>query len=259
VANAIHPTAIVAESAELGDGNVIDPYVVVEDGVVIGNGNRIEAHSVIKRGARIGNANHLHPHVVFADTPQDLSFTEAESYAVLGDRNTLREFVTVHRATTKEEGRTVIGDDNYLMAGAHVAHDCHLGHDITIAPYTGLGGHVHVADRAFISGGVMIHQWTHVGTLAMVGGNSKITQDCLPYMITDGVPGVVRGLNVVGLKRAGFDMQTVRELKGAYRTLFDEHRPLETILGALDSSESAAVRHLAEFIRASKRKFHRTE
>lgn len=257
--NQIHSTAIVSENAELGSGNTVGPFVVIEDNVVLGDNNRVDAHSVIKHGSRIGNGNSIHEHVVFGGNPQDFSFKNAETYVQMGSGNVLREYVTVNRATTKESGWTRIGDNNYFMAVSHVAHDCQLGNHIVMANDAVLAGHVHIGDRAFISGGVKIHQFTQIGAYAMIGGNSKITQDCLPYMITDGVPGKVRGLNSVGLKRAGFTMQDLRELKQAYRVLFDSHRDLEVILGELEKLESNHAKNLADFIKASKRNFHRTE
>jgi UDP-N-acetylglucosamine acyltransferase len=258
--NTIHPTAIVSAKAELGSDNTIGPFVVIEDNVVLGNNNRIGAHSVIKFGARIGNYNKFAEHVVFGGLPQDLNFDEtANTFAELGDNNVLREFVTVHRATTKESGWTKIGDNNYFMTVTHVAHDCQLGNHITLAPDAMLGGHVHVSDRAFISGGVKVHQFAKIGAYAMIGGNSKITQDCLPYMITDGVPGKVRGLNLVGLKRARFDMQDIRQLKQAYRILFQSRRDLDEILNELEQLGSEHARNLAAFIRNSKRNFHRAD
>jgi UDP-N-acetylglucosamine acyltransferase len=142
---------------------------------------------------------------------------------------------------------------------SHVAHDCQLGNNIVMANDAVLAGHVHIGDRAFISGGVKIHQFTRIGAYAMIGGNSKITQDCLPYMITDGVPGKVRGLNAVGLKRAGFTLQDIRELKQAYRTLFDSRRDMDVVLDELEQQDSSLAKNLADFIRASKRNFHRTD
>jgi len=259
VANQIHSTAVVSERAQLGDGNCIGPFVVIEDDVVFGDNNRIDTHSVIKNGSRIGNNNTIHEHVVFGGVPQDISFKGADTYAELGNNNVLREFVTVNRATTKESGWTRIGNNNYLMAVSHVAHDCQLGNYIVMANDAVLAGHVHIGDRAFISGGVKVHQFTKIGGYAMIGGNSKITQDCLPYMITDGVPGKVRGLNIVGLKRAGFTMQDMRELKQIYHTLFDSHRDLDVIIEELNQLHSVHAKHLLEFIKASKRNFHRAD
>ena len=177
----------------------------------------------------------------------------------MGDGNVLREFVTISRATTKESGWTRIGDNNYFMAVSHVAHDCQLGNNIVMANDAVLAGHVHIGDRAFISGGVKIHQFTRIGEYAMIGGNSKITQDCLPYMITDGVPGKVRGLNAVGLKRAGFTIHDMRELKQAYRILLDSRRDMDVILSEPEQLNSDHAIKLVDFIKVSKRNFHRAD
>lgn len=255
--NLIHPTAILSARAALGRRNVIGPYAVIEDDVVIGDGNWIGAHSVIKNGARIGNSNRIHEHVVFAGPPQDIDFQDAPTTAELGDGNVLREFVTVSRATSKEEGRTTIGDSNYFMACTHVAHDCRLGSHIIMANDAVLAGHVHIEDRVFISGGVKIHQFARIGAYAMIGGNSKITQDCLPYMITDGIPGRVCGLNLVGLKRAGFGAEGLRDLKAAYQILFGARGALDRQLAGLERLGTPTAMHLLGFIRSSKRSFHR--
>lgn len=258
MSNQIHPTAVVSAAATLGQGNTIGPFVVIEENVAIGDNNVIAAHSVIKYGARIGNGNRIHEQVIFAGVPQDLGFKDTETFAELGNDNVLREFVTVSRATTKETGRTVIGNNNYFMATAHIAHDCQIGNHVIMANDAVLAGHVHIEDRVFVSGGVKVHQWAHIGEYAMIGGNSKITQDCLPYMITDGMPGRVRGLNLVGLKRAGFGAEELRELKAAYRILLGARGSLEDQLAELAQLTSPQARHLHEFIRNSKRSFHRS-
>jgi UDP-N-acetylglucosamine acyltransferase len=254
--NSIHPTAAVSPHARLGDGNVIGPFAVIEDDVVIGNNNRIGAHSVIKARSRIGDDNALHEHVVFGGLPQDKGFREKETWAVLGNGNTLREFVTINRGS--KEGETRLGNNNYLMVSVHVGHDCQLADDIVIAPSSGLGGHVRVASRAFISGGVMVHQFVRIGALAMIGGNAKITQDVLPFMITDGVPAVVRGLNKVGLRRAGLTVAELSALKRAFRVVFDAHRPPAAIAADLRALGTPHTQQLADFISASKRGFHRS-
>lgn len=257
VSNQIHPTAVIAAGAEIGQGNVIGPFVVIEDDVVIGDRNTIGAHSVLKKGTRIGHDNTLHEHVIYAGTPQDLGFKAADTVAVLGNGNVLREFVTVHRATLKETGRTVIGDNNYFMATSHVAHDCQIGNHVILANDAVLAGHVHIEDRVFVSGGVKVHQWVHIGSYAMIGGNCKVTQDCLPYMITDGVPARVRGLNAVGLKRAGFTAGELRDLKNAFRILMETGSSLEQRLAELAQLKSPRVDHLIRFIGDTKRSFHR--
>ena len=256
MSNAIHSTAIVSPKASLGSGNSIGPFVVIEDDVIIGNDNRIAAHAVLKQKTRIGNDNSLAEHVVLGGLPQDLSFSERLTFVELGNGNVLREGVTVNRAT-KENEATRLGDDNYLMALVHIGHDCQLGDRIVIAPSSGMGGHVHIADRAFISGGVMVHQFVHIGRFAMIGGNTKITQDTLPFMMTDGNPAIVRGLNMVGLKRAGFKLEEIRSLKQAYQTLFRSPHSLEDKLEQIKTLANNYTDELAQFISASRRGFHR--
>ncbi len=254
--NKIHSTAIVSDTAVLGKNNYIGPYVVIEDDVQLGDNNHIASHTVLKKHTRLGSDNTLAEHVVLAGLPQDLSFEDKPTYVELGDGNTLREGVTINRAT-KDNGMTRLGNHNYLMALVHVGHDCQLGDNIIIAPSSGIGGHVHIADKAFLSGGVMVHQFVQIGSYAMIGGNTKITQDTLPFMITDGVPATVHGLNLVGLKRAGFKMDTIRSLKEAYRILFRAALPLDDKLQKMMSIENEQTKQLVDFIRATKRNFHR--
>ena len=257
MSNSIHPTAIVSEQAQLGENNIVGPHVVIEDDVQIGNGNSLLTGAVLKSGLRMGNDNTVHEYAVIGGLPQDLGFDPTTlSYVTIGNDNTLREYVTVHRAS-KAQAITRLGDRNYLMTQVHLAHDCQLGNQVNIAPSTGLGGHVHVADRAFISGGVMVHQFVHIGTLAMIGGNAKITQDVLPYMITDGVPGTVRGLNLVGLRRAGFSRSDIQILKKAYQLIHRSSQSQQAIIDDLREIDSPYALNLAEFIASSSRSFHR--
>jgi len=256
LANDIHPTAVIADQAQLGTDNRIGPYVVIEADTVIGNGNTFGAHAVIKRRTRIADNNTIAEHAVLGGLPQDLGFKERDTDVVIGSGNVLRENVTINRAT-KENGATRLGDDNYFMTQVHIGHDCQIGNNVIIAPSTGIGGHVHIHDRAFISGGVMVHQFSRIGSFAMIGGNSKITRDALPFFMTDGVPASVRGLNMVGLKRAGFKLEDIRALKEAYRILFDNRLSLEARLSKTGAIENIHVEQLVEFIAASKRGFHR--
>jgi len=256
LANEIHPTAIIADGAKLGEDNYIAPYVVIEKDVVIGSGNNIGAHAVLKNKTRIGNENVIAEHAVLGGLPQDLGFVEKDTYVEIGSGNVLREGVTINRAT-KDNGSTRLGDHNYLMTQVHIGHDCQLGNNIVLAPSTGIGGHVHIDDRAFISGGVMVHQFGRIGSYAMIGGNSKITQDVLPFMMTDGVPATVHGLNLVGLRRAKFSRDDIRSLKEAYRILFLGADSLQERLAKMSLLENEKTTQLVEFIRTSKRGFHR--
>lgn len=250
-----HPSALVDPDARLAADVVLGPHALVEGGVDIGARTEVLARAVVKRYTTLGADNRVHEGAVLGGEPQDLGFKGGASALVVGDRNRIREGVTVHRASAG--GETRIGSDCFLMAYAHVAHDDRLGDGVILANNVALAGHVHVGDRAFLSGGVVVHQFCRVGRLAMVGGNSKIVQDCLPFVITDGVPGRARGLNAVGLRRAGFTAAQLRALKHAYRILLRSALPLDTALQTLDAMADPLADELAAFVRSSKRGFHR--
>jgi UDP-N-acetylglucosamine acyltransferase len=252
VSNQIHPTAQVSAQAQLGDNNVIGPFVSIEDDVTIGNNNKFLQGVVLHSGSRIGNDNTIHEYSVIAGLPQDIAFDGRPTQVVIGDNNVLREYVTISRAT-KDDAPTRLGNYLYLMNQVHLGHDCVLADRVIIAPGTGLGGHVHVGERAFISGGVMVHQFVQVGTVAMIGGNSKIIKDVLPYMITDGVPAEPHGPNVVGLRRAGFTSEDLRDLKQAYKIIRRMSLSKEDVLAQLRGLGTETANHLAEFIENSRR------
>ncbi|MGE5124782.1 MAG: acyl-ACP--UDP-N-acetylglucosamine O-acyltransferase, partial [Betaproteobacteria bacterium] len=214
----VHPSAIVSPDAHLGQGVVVGPFAVVESGAVVGDGCEIRAHAVVRSGARLGHGNRVHEGAILGGEPQDLSFTGGETGLVVGDRNVIREGVTLHRSA-KPGSATAIGSDCFLMAYVHVAHDDRIGDSVIVANNVALAGHVEVGDRAFLSGGVVVHQFCRVGRLAMVGGNSKVVQDCLPFVISDGHPARARGLNVVVLRRAGLTSAQLGTLKEAYLLL----------------------------------------
>ncbi len=248
----VHPSAIVSPEAHLGPGVVVGPFAVVEGGAVLGDGCRIAAHAVVRSGTRLGRDNRVHEGAVLGGEPQDISFGGGETALLVGDRNVIREGVTLHRSA-KPGSATVIGSDCFLMAYVHVAHDDRLGDRVIIANNVALAGHVEVGDGAFLSGGVVVHQFCRVGRLAMIGGNSKVVQDCLPFVITDGHPARARGLNVVGLRRAGFSAAQLRTLKEAYRLLLRSGLDRETALARLAALGDPLVDELAAFVRGSKR------
>jgi len=251
----VHPSAIVHPQAVLAAGVVVGPGCVIEEGVELGAGTRLGAQVVVHRGVRMGARNRVFAHAVLGGEAQVLGLDESiTSFVEIGDDNTLREAVTVQRGF-REGGVTRIGNGNYLMVNTHIAHDCLLGNHVIMANNSTLAGHVSIGDRAFVSGHVAIHQFARVGRLAMVAGLAKVVQDCLPFVITDGNPARARGLNVVGLKRAGFTPEAIRALRRAYRALLREGRRLEAALERLEADEDSAVRELAAFIRGSKRGF----
>jgi len=256
VSNSIHASAIISPDAKLGDGNIIGPFVHIHAGVSLGNNNQLMTGAVVKHGVSLANDNVLHEYAVLGGEPQDLSFDDHISFVKIGSGNIFRENVTVHRSSKQGE-TTRVGDENFLMANVHIGHDCQLANHIVIAPATGLGGFVQVDDRAFISGGVMVHQFVRIGRLSMIGGNSKITQNALPFMTTDGNPAQVHGLNIVGLRRAGFNKSALNELKQAYAILLASPDALDAKLAKLNALSNEHVLHLSEFAATAKRGFHR--
>ena len=252
----IHPTAIVSSNARLGNEVAIGPFAVIEDNVEVGNGCQIGAHAVIKRFTRLGTRNRVFEHAVLGGEPQDVKFGGETSYLEIGDDNLIREFSTFHRASGEGE-TTRVGSRNFFMVGMHVAHNCLIGNDNIFANEVALAGHIEIEDHVFVSNNVGAHQFVRMGRYAMVGGKSKIVQDVLPFFITDGNPPRVRGLNSVGLRRAGFSREAIAALKNAYQVLFRSGAGLEEALGDLEQIEDPHVVHLIQFIKRSKRGFHR--
>ena len=215
----IHSTAVVDSRSQVADDVQVGPFCVIEPGAVIGAGCRLEARAVVKSGVSLGCECHLHEAAVLGGAPQHLQAPKELGELIIGDRNVFRENVTVHRAM--EAGRaTIIGDDNYLMVNAHVAHDCRIGERTIIANNVMLAGHVEVGDRAFLSGAAGVHQFCRVGALAMVGGQARVTQDVPPYVTVDGKTTSVVGLNRVGIKRAGVAREEIDVLMQAYRLIY---------------------------------------
>jgi UDP-N-acetylglucosamine acyltransferase len=250
----VHPTALVAPGAFLGNGVSVGPYAVVEDDVVVGDGTEIRAHVVVKRHTRLGTRNTVHEGAVLGGEPQDVSFAGGPTGLVIGHGNRIREGVTIHRSSIPG-GSTTVGSDCFLMAYAHIAHDDTIGDRVIIANNVALAGHVKIQEGAFLSGGVVVHQFSRIGRLAMIGGNAKIVQDCLPFVITDGVPGRARGVNVVGLRRAGIGAAGVRALKEAYRLLLRAGLPREAALEKMAALEEPLVDQMIAFVRGTKRGF----
>jgi UDP-N-acetylglucosamine acyltransferase len=250
----VHPTAIVSSEAAIGPHAKVGPYAVIEGEVSIGAGCEIAAHAVIKRYTAIGERNQIFEHAVIGGEPQDVKFKWEPSSLVIGDDNLIREFCTLHRGCG-EGGVTRIGSRNFLMVGVHVAHNCVVGDDNIFTNGAALAGYIEVADHVFLSNNVGCHQFVRLGRYAMVGGKSKIVQDVLPFFITDGNPARVRGVNSVGLRRAGFSSETRRALKKAYQLLFRSGISLNDALREMEQMNDENVSHLVNFIRGSKRGF----
>lgn len=232
----------------------IHPTAIIEDDVVMGDDCEIGAYAVIKRHTRLGARNKVHEHAVIGGDPQDFKFkSDTLSYTEIGDDNVFREGVTIHRGS-RPGSATTIGNGCFLMAYAHIAHDCIVGNGIVMANTAGIAGEVVVHDKAFISAAVTVHQFCRIGRNAMIGLSSKVVQDALPFCITDGNPGRARGLNLVGLKRNGFSREDIHALKEAYRMLYSR-MALDEALTRMKGMGNPAVAEVAAFIEGSKRGF----
>jgi UDP-N-acetylglucosamine acyltransferase len=213
-------SASVDPRAEIADDVEVGPYCVIGPEVKIGRGTRLIAHACIFGQTTRGEENVLHPFAVSGGEPQDVSYRGSDTRVEIGDRNSIREGVTIHRASEKEAGVTRIGSDNLLMVNVHIAHDCQLADRVTIANNTILGGHIHVESNVTISGGVGIHPFVTVGAYSYVGGLSRIYHDVPRFMIVDGNPSKVRCINVVGLRRHGLSAEAIEALHEAHRLIY---------------------------------------
>lgn len=254
MASEISSSSIISPRAKLAANVSVGPFCVIEDDVEIGSGTRLDSHVVLKRYTTLGEDNHLYPGVVLGNDPEDRHFTGRErSYLRVGNRNIFRENSSVSRGTPPESV-TVLGDDNYIMIGTHVAHNCSLGSNIVICNNCSLGGFVEIQDDAFLSANVLVHQFSKIGRLAMVSGSTRVNQDVPPYLLVTGFDIAAHGLNLVGLRRAGFSKETIRSLKQAYRILYRSGLPLAEALDCIGRDiPTEEARYFAEFIRSSKR------
>lgn len=219
----IHPTAIVAPSAQLAEGVEIGPYAIIEDHVRIGSGTTIGPHAVIGRWTELGENNQVFHMASVGAPPQDLKYKGEECWTRIGGNNVIREFATIHRGTVTGHAETVVGNNNLLMAYSHVAHDCVVGNGNVFANSATLAGHVTIQDNVILGGLVAIHQFVTIGSYCMLGGGTLVGLDIPPYMIaTSGGKreAALRGLNLIGLKRRGFSDEAISNLKKAYKTLF---------------------------------------
>ena len=251
----IHPTAIIDSEADIEDGVIIGPYCIVGKGAKIKRGARLISNVIIEGKTEIGEETTVYPFTSIGLPPQDLKYHGEETGVIIGRKNIIREYITIHRASVGGDGFTLIGDNNFLMAYVHIAHDCKIGNNIIMANAATLAGHVKVEDKAVIGGLVAVHQFTRIGAYAMVGGFSGIGQDVPPYTIASGARARLYGLNTVGLKRHGFSDETIAELKKAYKILFREKRTLKDAIKKVQEElpYTEEIRHLIEFIEENKR------
>lgn len=251
----IHETAIINPKAVIDTGAEIGPYCIIGRGVKIANGVKLHSHVVVEGDTEIGEGCTIHPFASIGLPPQDLKYRDEPTKTVIGKNNTIREYVTIHRASPSGDAVTEVGDSNFLMAYVHIAHNCRVGSNITMANVATLAGHVVVEDFAVIGGLAAAHQFTRIGKYAMVGGLSGIVQDIPPFMVAAGPRAKLFGPNSIGLKRHGFSDATVNAIKKAYKVLFREKRTLKDAVKKVlaDFPDSPEIRHLVEFIEKNKR------
>ena len=248
----IHPTAIIHPKAKLDATVQVGPYAVIDEGVELGAQCVVGPHVYLTGVTKIGSHNIFHAGCVIGDAPQDLKYKGEPTRLRIGDHNVFREHVTVHRSTHVDD-ETIIGSHNFLMASCHVAHNCQLGDHIIIANGALLGGHVTVQDRAFISGNCLVHQFTRIGTLTMMQGKAGVGQDLPPFTIAHGINRIC-GLNVVGLRRAGFTAEQRIELKRLYHLLFRSGKNLRAAIEeAQRTFTSPAAKIMLDFVASAKR------
>ncbi len=251
----IHPSAVVSPNAKLGNNVIIGPFCVVEEGSEIGDGCRLETGAVVKGRTTLGADNIVHEYAILGGTPQHLKAGDDIGGVVIGSGNTFREHVTVHAALDKGEN-TIIGNGNLLMVNVHIAHDCHVGDRTIIANNVMLAGHITIESCAYLSGAVAIHQFVRIGGYAMVGGQAHIKQDVPPYVTVDGKSSKVVGLNLIGLRRQGFQRNQIRDLKAAYRLIYRSDLKFEEMLAALKREyQDGPAQRFGEFLSGGERGF----
>ncbi len=231
----IHPSAIVDPAAELDAGVEIGPYAVVGAGVEVGAGTTIGPHCLIDGPTRIGRDNRIHGHAALGGAPQDMKYRGEPTRLEIGDRNTIREFCTFNRGTVQDAGVTRIGDDNWVMAYVHVAHDCQVGQRTILANNATLAGHVHIGDWVIVGGLTGVHQFCRIGAHAITGFQSHVSQDVPPFMTVAGQPLAVHGFNVEGLRRRGFSRERIALVKRMHRLLYRDGLTLEQARSAIEA------------------------
>ena len=251
----LHPTAVVEPGAELADGVHVGPYTILGPHVRVGPGTSIGSHTVLEGRTEIGADCRIGPQVVIGAPPQDVKYRGEPTRVVIGDRTLVREFASIHRASTGGSGVTTVGSDCFIMAYAHVAHDCQLGDGVIMANQSALAGHVEIGGHAVISGMTGVHQFVRIGSHAFLGACSAVLQDIPPYVKAEGRPAAPFGLNVVGLRRHGFPNEEIHALRKAFRILFTSGLNTSQAMATLEQGprSSPAVQELIDFIKRSRR------
>jgi UDP-N-acetylglucosamine acyltransferase len=249
----IAPTARIHPDAVIGPGSVIGEYCVIESDVILGADTKLDPYVFVKRWTTLGDRNQISAGTVLGTDPLDKGFTGERSYLKIGHGNKIREHYTISRGTAPES-ETIVGDENYIMTSGHIAHNCKIGNRTVIASCALVAGFAEVEDQAFISGGVVIHQFSKIGRLAMIGGNTRVNSDVPPFFLCSDFNVAAKGLNLVGLRRAGFKAADVAALKSAYNLLYKSSLKLEDALTRIEAEvPTEHTLHLVAFIRSSKR------
>ncbi len=238
---AIHATAIVDAAAELDSSVQVGPYAVIGAGVRIGAGTRVGAHCTVEGPCTIGRDNTIHAHAALGGAPQDMKYRGEPTELVVGDRNTIREFCTFNRGTVQDQGVTRVGDDNWVMAYVHIAHDVQVGHNTILANNATLAGHVHVGDWVIVGGLTGVHQFCKIGAHALTGFQSHVSQDVPPFMLASGNPLGVHGFNIEGLRRRGFSRERISQVKQMHRLLYRDGLTLEAARQAIAALQGSGV------------------
>jgi UDP-N-acetylglucosamine acyltransferase len=250
----IHPTAVVHASAQIGAGCEIGPFCVIEEQAVLGEGCKLSSHVVIGSHTVLGRENEMFPFACIGQQSQDLKWKGGTTWLRVGDGNTFREYVTIHRATV-DGNATIVGSNNHILAYCHIAHDCRLGNHIIMSNVATLAGHVTVEDHAVVGGLAAVHQFCRIGRMSIIGGCSKVVQDVPPFMLADGNPAETRTINKVGLERNGVTEEVQSSLRKAYKILFREGLTIPNALERIvdDLPSSPELQHLINFVRGSER------
>ncbi len=243
----IHPTAIIDSKAELADDVEVSPYAVIGAGVKMDSGCWVGPHAVIEGPTTIGKDNRIFQFASVGAEPQDKKYKGEPTTLEIGDRNVIRENVTINRGTVQDIGKTVIGDDNWIMAYVHIAHDCVVGNNTIFANNATLAGHVTIHDYALLGGFTLVHQFCHIGEYAMTGMGTSLGKDLPPYITAYGAPGVPRGFNNEGLKRNGFTAEQRSNVKDAYKLLYRQDQPLSEAISQLQASDDPNIQLMADF------------
>ena len=231
----IHSTAVVADSARIDDDVEIGPYAIIGDGVEIGSGTRIGSHVVVNGPTTIGRDNRIYQFASVGDDPQDKKYADEPTRLTIGDRNTIREFCTISRGTIQDDGHTILGDDNWIMAYVHIAHDCVVGNKTIMANNVTLAGHVHVDDWVIFGGFSGAHQFCKIGAHAFLGMYAGVNRDVPAYTMVSGQPAVPRGINSEGLKRRDFSAEQIRNIKNAYRLVYRKGLKLTDAMAEIEA------------------------